>query len=315
VAVALGTAPDSWGVWFADDPAQPPWREFLDDVAAVGYRWIELGPLGYLPREPVQLRPELDERGLLITAGGVMFPLEDKAGLAHAASELEETCSLIAEFGGRYLLLIDDVYEDLRTGAPTASPALSEAGWAQLFESIEAAATVASEHGLTALLHPHAQTHVATEDEIERVLDAVGIGLCLDIGHHAYGGGEPVAFLGRHRERIPYLHLKNVDGSLLERVRSERWSFGRAVAAGVFVEPREGLVDFVALRDALTDNGYDGFCIVEQDMYPVSTAAALPIAKRTRSYLEEIGFGTASPSSVQDAKPPQMEGHVMREGA
>ena len=36
----LGTCPDSWGVWFADDPLQTPWTRFLDEVAGVGYRWL-----------------------------------------------------------------------------------------------------------------------------------------------------------------------------------------------------------------------------------------------------------------------------------
>ncbi len=35
--------------------------------------------------------------------------------------------------------------------------------------------------------------------------------LCLDTGHHAYRGGDPVAFFRRHHARIPYLHLKSVD--------------------------------------------------------------------------------------------------------
>ncbi|MBT2475291.1 2-keto-myo-inositol dehydratase, partial [Microbacterium sp. ISL-103] len=45
----IGTAPDSWGVWFPDDPKQVPWQRFLDEVVAAGYSWIELGPYGYLP--------------------------------------------------------------------------------------------------------------------------------------------------------------------------------------------------------------------------------------------------------------------------
>ena len=32
----LGSCPDSWGVWFADDPLQTPWHRFLDELAAVG---------------------------------------------------------------------------------------------------------------------------------------------------------------------------------------------------------------------------------------------------------------------------------------
>ena len=41
----LGTAPDSWGVWFPDDPHQTPWQRFLDEVQEAGYSWIELGPV------------------------------------------------------------------------------------------------------------------------------------------------------------------------------------------------------------------------------------------------------------------------------
>src|SRR5437763_654175 len=58
----LGTCPDSWGVWFADDPLQTPWERFLDEVADVGYEWLELGPYGYLPTDPARLA---DEVGIL----------------------------------------------------------------------------------------------------------------------------------------------------------------------------------------------------------------------------------------------------------
>ena len=51
----IGTAPDSWGVWFPDDLKQTPWERFLDEVAESGYKWIELGPYGYLPTEPARL--------------------------------------------------------------------------------------------------------------------------------------------------------------------------------------------------------------------------------------------------------------------
>lgn len=66
--LSIGTAPDSWGVWYADDPRQTPWTRFLDEVVAAGYLRIELGPYGYLPTDPVRLKDELDQRGLTITA-------------------------------------------------------------------------------------------------------------------------------------------------------------------------------------------------------------------------------------------------------
>ncbi len=67
----LGTCPDSWGVWFADDPLQTPWTRFLDEVAEVGYQWLELGPFGYLPTDKPRLADELGRRGLAVAGGTV----------------------------------------------------------------------------------------------------------------------------------------------------------------------------------------------------------------------------------------------------
>src|SRR5690606_22954444 len=67
----IGTAPDSWGVWFPDDPNQVPWQRFLDEVVEAGYTWIELGPYGYLPTDPHQLEDELGKRGLKLSGGTV----------------------------------------------------------------------------------------------------------------------------------------------------------------------------------------------------------------------------------------------------
>src|SRR6476646_3038742 len=68
----LGTAPDSWGVWFAEDDHQVGWKQYLDDAANAGYVWTELGPQGFLPQDPQQLRDELDQRGLKV-CGGTVF--------------------------------------------------------------------------------------------------------------------------------------------------------------------------------------------------------------------------------------------------
>ena len=67
----LGSCPDSWGVWFPDDPLQTPWPRFLDGLSAVGYQYLKLGPYGYLPTDPQQLKDEVAARGLTIAGGTV----------------------------------------------------------------------------------------------------------------------------------------------------------------------------------------------------------------------------------------------------
>ncbi len=76
----IGTAPDSWGVWFADDPKQTPWERFLDEVAESGYKWIELGPYGYLPNDPTRLAEELKARDLQGHRGNGVHRLPPRPG-------------------------------------------------------------------------------------------------------------------------------------------------------------------------------------------------------------------------------------------
>ena len=73
--LTIGTAPDSWGVWFPSDPEQVSASQFLAEVAEAGYEAIELGPYGYLPNDPQQLQEALDEHGLSVLAGTVFSHL------------------------------------------------------------------------------------------------------------------------------------------------------------------------------------------------------------------------------------------------
>src|SRR4051794_41923128 len=87
--LTLGTAPDSWGVWFAQDARQVGWKQYLDEVAAAGYLYTELGPQGFLPQDPAQLREELAARGLTVCGGAVLARLhKGKEGLHQAKGGL-----------------------------------------------------------------------------------------------------------------------------------------------------------------------------------------------------------------------------------
>ncbi len=293
IRVTLGSAPDSWGVWFPDDPKQTPWHRFLDEVSAVGYRWIELGPFGYLPTEHSVLLPELERRQLSVSGTFVMFPFEELDAWDKWGDEVERTCAALKALGGKYVILIDDLYSDLITGAMLASSVLDDRAWSQLLKTTSQIADAAERHSLTPVLHPHAESHIEYESQVERFL-AEGdprIGLCLDVGHYAYRGGDPISLVRRHYARIWYLHFKNIDREVQRRVEADHATFSQAVAMEMFVEPAKGAVDFQALRDVLDEVNYQGFGIVEQDMYPAPFDKPLPIAKRTHEYLRSIGLG------------------------
>jgi inosose dehydratase len=293
--VRVGTAPDSWGVWFPNDDRQPPWSRFLDEVVEAGYEWTELGPFGYLPTDLSTLRPELDRRGLSVSGGFAMGPLESPADWPEVEKQVLGAGELLAALGAGFLVLIDGTYTDLFTGEPLAPERLDDDSWKRLIDTTHRVADVARERfGLAVVFHPHAETHVEYEDQIEMFLEGTDpdrVSLCLDTGHHAYCGGDPVEFMRRHHERISYLHLKSVDGEVRKRIQDEGISFVTAVDMNMFCEPAEGAIDFEAFRDVLSDIDFDGWAIVEQDMTPGFPDRPLPIAMRTRKYLREIGIG------------------------
>jgi len=293
--IKIGSAPDSWGVWFFSDSKQTPWNRFLDEIVEAGYEWTELGPYGYLPTNLNLLRSELDKRGLKVSATFVMRALEDNALWPEIEQEVVGAGQLLAALGAKYLVLIDDTHTNLFTGETIAPARLDQDGWKRLIETTHKVADLARDRfGLTVVFHPHADTHVEYEDQIEAFLadtDPKKVFLCLDTGHHAYRNGDPVSFMRRHSQRIAYLHLKSVDKRMQQRVEAEKIPFALAVSMDMFCEPSQGAVDFAAFRDVLHEVNYAGFAIVEQDMYPAPFEKPLPIAKRTRAYLREIGLG------------------------
>ena len=293
--VRIGSAPVSWGVWFPSDPKQPPWRQFLDEVATAGYQWTELGPYGYLPTELPVLREELARRSLRLSGGVAMADLADPARWPEVEAQVVGVGELLGALDARFLVLIDDTYTDLFTGEPKGPSRLDQEGWKRLIDSTHRVADMArGRFGLSLVYHPHAETHVEYEDQIEAFLqqtDPDRVSMCLDTGHHAYRGGDPVRFMREHHDRIRYLHLKSVDRDVQQRVEAESVPFATAVAMGVFCEPADGAVDFLALGDTLREVEFDGWAVVEQDIYPTPFDKPLPIAQRTLAYLRETGIG------------------------
>jgi inosose dehydratase len=294
--IKLGVAPDSWGIWFPDDSKQMPWQRCFDEMAQAGFKWVELGPYGYLSTDPAVVRAELAARHLVPVAQAIdEFALEDGSNWGMIEKTISASGELLAAVGAEQFILIDTPYSDLSTGQVLAPATLDERGWRQLIDTTHRVADLLRDRfGIKLLFHPHAESHVEYEAQIERFLadtDPARVNLCFDTGHHAYRGGDPVAFMRKHYQRIPFLHLKSIDADIQRKVAAERIPFAKAVGMNMFCEPSRGAVDFKAFRDVLREINYHGFAIVEQDMYPAPFDQPLPIAKRTREYLLGLGIG------------------------
>jgi inosose dehydratase len=267
VSIRLATGPVTWGVDFADAPDNPPWPLVLDEIAASGVGALELGPVGYLPEEPDELRAALTARDLTAVGSFVFEDLHDPTRASAIASVAERACAAIAAAGGRVLVIIDRPVPARAATAGRADAAVRMTGarWRGLLDAFARVAAVARDHGLRPVVHPHAGSQLEFEDEIERFLADSDLDLCLDTGHLAYARVDPVALVARAAPRIGHVHLKDVDGAVQARVDAERLDFWTAVEAGVFCPLGSGVVDLDGVLAALARHEYDGFATIEQD--------------------------------------------------
>jgi inosose dehydratase len=291
----IGSAPDSWGVWFPNDNRQLPWHQFLDELAEADYAWLELGPYGYLPTDPSQLNDEVGKRGLKVSGGTVFGALHRRDQWDECLATARSVATLTAGVGARNLVFIPPLFRDPKSGEFTEPPQLDNAGWKTLTASAsEIGKILLADYNVRLQFHSHADSYVETQADIERFLDGTDpryVSLCLDTGHVAYGGGDSVALIRNFPDRVGYVHIKQVNPAVLRDVRENNLSFGEAVTRGVCVEPPNGVPAVADVADALNAIDADVFVIVEQDLYPCDPDVPLPIAKRTRRLLRECGLG------------------------
>src|SRR3712207_9085546 len=111
------------------------------------------------------------------------------------------------------------------------------------------------------------------------------MGLCLDTGHLAIGGSDPVEIAEIAGPRVNHVHLKDVDLGLAGRLAARELSFKEAAQKNAFRPLGEGDVDVGGVVDRLAGSGYSGLYVLEQD--PVAEAEPLrgagPVAEGRKS--------------------------------
>jgi inosose dehydratase len=287
--ITIGTAPDSWGVWFPSDPEQVPPEVFLREVAEAGYEWIELGPYGYLPSDAAKLSEQLDEYGLGVLAGTVFEHLHRHDSWDDVWTQVTNVAALTQAVGGKHIVVIPEVWRHHKTGEPVENRELTDEQWKQKTSGLdELGRRILEEYGLHVQFHSHADSHVGYQPDIERLLDSTNpkwVNLCFDTGHIAYYGGDCLELIRKYPDRIGYLHLKQINPQVVAQVLDKDLSFPEAVRMGAMIEPPLGVPDMPALLAAVSTLDRDIEGIIEHDLYPCPPDLPLPIAQRTKTYL------------------------------
>lgn len=297
--VRVATAPVSWGVLMKDTPNVPQYGQVLDEIQEAGYVGTELGPYGYLPFDAAKLRDELERRGLSLISAFTIFNFLAGKEDETVYREALETAQVLSAMGCSHIVLSDVLFVEerraRRAGRIRPEDSLGEAEWKRAAANVDAFARgVFDEYGMRCAAHPHVGGYLETDFEIDALLvrtDPELVGLCFDMAHIAYGGGDPVAVLDKWRERTWYLHIKECDGRAREEVIGRGGDYYDGVQSGVFPELGRGTTDWRGINRILEEMDFDGWGTVEQDILPGMGIDALASARRNRAYLRtELGW-------------------------
>ncbi|MSO27013.1 MAG: inosose dehydratase [Candidatus Nanopelagicales bacterium] len=212
----VASAPISWGI--CEVPgwgAMLPTDRVLGEMASLGLPATELGAPGFLATSPEAVKAELAEFDMALIGGFTPIVLHDRRSRAATIATATATATLFE-----------------RAGATEFIPAVvMDEGWSvpreldademnHLIEMLGIIDEICAEHGLQQVLHPHVQTLVESASDVQRVLDHCGVKWCLDTGHLAIGGVDPVAFACESADRVGHVHLKDVNMSMAAPILS-----------------------------------------------------------------------------------------------
>ncbi len=291
--VRVASAPCSWGVLMKDTPNVPPYDQVLDEIEEAGYTGTELGPYGYLPFEIPKLRDDLEQRGLILTSAFTIYNFLDAEADEGTTREAMETVEVLSALGCKHLVLSDVLFgvenRAQRAGRIRQEDSLTPSQWDRVARNVDAfAKMVYEEHGMKCVAHPHVGGYLETDFEIDALLERTDpelVGMCFDMAHIAYGGGDPVAVLDKWRERTWYLHIKECDTNVRKQVIERGGDYYDGVESGVFPELGKGTIDWQSINRILHEINFDGWGTVEQDIMPAMGIDALGSAKNNRTFL------------------------------
>jgi inosose dehydratase len=283
----LATAPVNWNN--ADVTDYRPWIPYpalLDEMVTAGYNATEWGM--NMERDAAKLLADLQQRNLQILGGFVGLELRNREKRDREILRALEIGRFFQSIGAPYLIAADSGDDRRRSEAGHVDPngALTKDQWNSLATGLNDLARELAPMGIKVVFHNHVGTYVETEPETARLLeetDPALVSWCLDCGHLAYGGGDTLRALEQYGNRVGYVHIKDVDGQVLQKSRENGWSFAQALKSYIFAPLGEGIARVPEVIDSLRQAGYTGWVVIEQDTTPDDPTK---VAAKNRDYLE-----------------------------
>jgi inosose dehydratase len=257
----IASAPISWGI--CEVPGwghMLPTDRVLTEMTDLGISATEYGAPGFLPTAPEDIRAVLGGHGMSLLGGFTPLVLHDPARRDEAVARTRAVVDLFSRAGATTFVscpVMDDDWSVPRT--------LDRDEHAHLVRMLGEVDTICADAGLRQVLHPHVQTVVETSTDVERVLQDCDVDWCLDTGHLAIGGTDPVEFARQAADRVGHVHLKDVRMDLVPALLDRSTSIMEGVQAGLFPALGQGDLALADVVLTLERAGYQGWYVIEQD--------------------------------------------------
>jgi len=300
--IKIANAPCSWGALEFDLEEQSEeigFEQVLDEIKSTGYIGTELGDWGFMPTLPEDLRKEIKKRDLELLGAFVPVDLKDKEQHQSGVSEALKVAKLMYEAGFKNALVVladDNGKDPQRTqnaGRISSEMELDEQQWRNFTDGVnQIAKAVDQTFGIKTVFHHHCGGFIETPKEIDRLMELTDpelIGLCLDTGHYAFGGGNPETALKKYADRLWHVHFKDFNPNAAKTSQEVNGDYFDAIKKGVFCELGKGNVDFQSIVNQLNELGYDEWIVVEQDILPGMGNPKI-CAESNREYIKTLGL-------------------------
>lgn len=298
--IKIANTPLSWGAHeFGLDGITPGFFQVLSEMKETGYDGTELGELSFMPTIAFELRKAMMDSGLQLPGAFVSVPLSIPGEIEKGMDKARKAAGLLyhAGFEDAFIILADETGSvEKRThhaGRVTEELGLSDAEWESFARGAEQVASeVRREFALDTLFLHHCGSYVETPDELARFMELTDpeiLGLCLDTGQYAFGGGNPVEAFREYFDRIRYVRFKDLNPRIDEEAARNNYDYFRSVEEGVFCELGKGSVDLKSMAEVLIEREYNGWIVVEQDLLP-GMGSPKSYARKNWEYLKKIGL-------------------------
>lgn len=252
-------------------------EQAIREVAEAGYRGIQLrsNMVAEYGARTKELRETLAQNRLQMVAlssGGVRI---DAGTEAEEIAKHTKHAAFVRDVGGLYLQVTDGVNRKTHSIQPD--------DYKRLGRVMTEIGKRTIDMGIPLGYHNHMNNLGERPDEVDMIMDAADpryVKLELDVAHYQQGGGDPAQAIRRYRDRLLFLHIKDVEspvpGASGDVSRSYR-----------FVELGRGKVNLPEVAKALKEINFRGWAVVELDSVPDKARTPKESALISKAFIEE----------------------------